>query len=111
PEVRVKVGQYYVFKEYGGMLNVTKVSGVPGSWINPSGNVAMARPTTPKPPAISVGSVVKIKQGARTYKGGKLLSFVYARKHKVKELSGNRAVVTFGGITVAAVNVRDLTLV
>lgn len=112
PKVRVKVGQYYVFKEYAGMINVTRVSGSPGSWINPSDNVTVTRPpVAPKPPAISVGSVVKIKQGARTYKGGKLLSFVYARKHKVKELSGNRAVVTFGGITVAAVNVRDLTLV
>jgi hypothetical protein len=35
---------------------------------------------------------------------------VYGRKHKVKELSGNRAVITYLGITVAAVNVKDLTL-
>jgi hypothetical protein len=62
-------------------------------------------------PTIKVGSTVKIKQGAKTYTGGKLASFVYSRKYKVKELIGNRAVVTYLGITVAAVNVKDLTLV
>ena len=31
--------------------------------------------------------------------------------HIVKELSGKRAVITYGGTVVAAVNVDDLTLV
>lgn len=61
--------------------------------------------------AIGVGSTVKIKAGAKTYTGGSLASFVYSRKYKVKELSGNRAVVTYLGIVVAAVNVKDLILV
>lgn len=60
---------------------------------------------------VKVGSTVKIKQGAKTYTGGKLASFVYGRKYKVKELKGDRAVVTYLGITVAAVNVKDLILV
>ena len=38
-------------------------------------------------------------------------SFVYSRDHIVKELSGKRAVITYGGTVVAAVNVDDLTLV
>lgn len=64
-----------------------------------------------KTSTIKVGSTVKIKKGAKTYDGKSLSSFVYSRKHKVKELKGNRAVITFLGITVAAVNVKDLTLV
>jgi hypothetical protein len=36
---------------------------------------------------------------------------VYSRNHKVKEISGDRAVITYLGITVAAVKVKDLTLV
>jgi hypothetical protein len=64
-----------------------------------------------KVPKIVKGSTVKIKSGAKTYTGGKLASFVYTRKYKVKELIGNRAVVTYLGITVAAVNVKDLILV
>lgn len=60
---------------------------------------------------IKVGSTVKIKSGAKTYDGKKLASFVYNRNHKVKELKGSRAVVTYSGIVVAAVNVKDLTFV
>lgn len=73
--------------------------------------LTVAKATTVAKPTIKVGSTVKIKQGAKTYTGGKLASFVYSRKYKVKELIGNRAVVTYLGITVAAVNVKDLTLV
>jgi hypothetical protein len=61
-------------------------------------------------PTIKVGSSVKLNKGAKTYDGKSLSSFVYGRKHKVKELKGNRAVITYLGITVAAVNVKDLTL-
>lgn len=60
---------------------------------------------------IKAGSVVRIKDGARDYNGRKLLSFVYKRNHVVKQLSGDRAVVTFAGIIVAAVNVADLEAV
>lgn len=65
-------------------------------------------PTTPK---ITVGSTVKLNKGAKTYTGGKLASFVYNRKHKVKQINGDRVVITYLGITVAAVNIKDLTLV
>lgn len=64
-----------------------------------------------KSPAINKGDTVKIKAGAKTYTGGSLANFVYTRKHKVKEVSGDRAVVTYLGIVVAAVNVKDLILV
>lgn len=61
-------------------------------------------------PKIAVGSTVKLNKGAKTYDGKSLASFVYGRKHKVKEINGNRAVITYLGVTVAAVNVKDLTL-
>ena len=64
----------------------------------------------PVAPSIKVGSTVKVKSGAKTYTGSKLASFVYNRKHKVKQISGNRVVITYLGITVAAVNINDLTL-
>ena len=60
---------------------------------------------------IKAGSVVRVKQGAKTYTGGGLASFVYSRDHVVSELNGDRAVITYGGVTVAAVRVSDLALV
>ena len=52
-----------------------------------------------------------VNSGAKDYNGGKLASFVFNRTHVVKELKGDRAVITYGGAIVAAVNVRDLTVV
>lgn len=75
-------------------------------WVNVSD---IAGATEEKPPAeITVGSVVRIKSGAKTYNGRGLASFVYNRDHVVMQLSGDRAVVTYTGIVVAAVNVADL---
>ena len=59
---------------------------------------------------IKVGSTVKLKKGAKTYNGESLASFVYDRKHKVSEISGNRVVITYNGEVVAAVKKSDLTL-
>lgn len=68
--------------------------------------------TTPTPaPAIKVGSTVRLKSGAKTYDGVSLADFVYKRSHIVSELSGDRAVIIYGGTVVAAVKVSDLTLV
>ncbi len=68
-------------------------------------------PAEPVAPAIKKGDTVKVKKGARTYDGKKLASFVYTRKHKVKEVKGNRIVITYYGIVVAAVNANDLEIV
>lgn len=46
----VTPGQYYVFNRFNGMVNVTKIPGQPGSWINPADNVAPA-PDPIIPPA------------------------------------------------------------
>ena len=69
-------------------------------------------PVDEKPaPAIKKGDTVKLKSGAETYDGKKLWSGVYKRKHKVKEVKGDRAVITYCGVTVAAVHTADLQLV
>lgn len=67
---------------------------------------------TPKVEVVTIkkGDTVKVTKGARDYNGKKLASFVYSRKHKVKEVKGDRVVITYGGITVAAVRMADLTL-
>jgi hypothetical protein len=64
-----------------------------------------------EPAGIKKGDTVKLKKGAKTYTGKSLASFVYKRKHKVKEVKADRAVITYAGIVVAAVNVADLTVV
>lgn len=57
---------------------------------------------------IKVGSKVMVNKGARTYNGGNLASFVFGRPHIVTELVGDRAVICYGNVVVAAVNVKDL---
>ena len=71
--------------------------------------LTVAKKTTT--PTIKVGSTVKVNSGAKTYDGKKLASFVYSRKHKVKELKGDRAVITYMGVTVCAISTKNLTLV
>lgn len=60
---------------------------------------------------IKTGSVVMVKGNATDYNGGSLASFVYERKHMVKEIKGDRAVIVYNGIVVAAVHVDNLLLV
>lgn len=60
---------------------------------------------------IKVGSIVRINPGATDYNGGSLASFVYSREHAVKEVNGDRVVITFNGTIVAAVKLSDLTYI
>lgn len=59
---------------------------------------------------ISVGSKVRVRNGARTYTGGSLASFVYSTTYNVIELKGDRAVIGIGTAVTAAVKLADLTL-
>ena len=68
-------------------------------------------PAAPKQPEITVGCGVRVKSGAKTYNGGNLASFVFNRTYIVKEIKSDRAVITYAGAIVAAVNVKDLTVV
>ena len=57
---------------------------------------------------IKVGDNVKVKEGASDYNGTKLASFVYKRIHQVLEVSGDRVVITYSGIVVAAMHKNNL---
>ena len=92
---------YHLIAEKGGGSNVY-------GWVDAAD--IYGAPSAPAAAKITEGSRVRLKQGAPTYTGGSLASYVYDRVHVVKEISGKRAVITFGNIVVAAVNVDDLTL-
>lgn len=74
--------------------------------------VAVEKAPTPAPePTIEVGSTVRVKSGAKTYDGRNLAPFVYNRDHKVSQINGDRAVITYCDIVIAAVKLSDLILV
>ena len=69
-----------------------------------------AAPTpTPAPveKKIAVGSKVKIKNGAKSYEGANMASYVYGKVYTVDDLKGDRAVLDKSGIC-TAFHVNDL---
>lgn len=62
----LKVGTYYEYKSYNGAINISKTSGVAGSWINPADNVKEEVKEAIKPsydyPQIKLGTAaVRVK--------------------------------------------------
>jgi hypothetical protein len=77
----------------------------------PVTTVATTAPTsTVAATGIQVGTKVKVRQGALTYSGGKVASFVYANTYPVSSFSGDRCVLDSTGIC-TPFNVKDLTVV
>lgn len=105
---KVQVGAFSVKANAEAMQKKLSAAGYSDAFITASSGTAA--PSAPAAAKITEGSRVRLKQGAPTYTGGSLASYVYDRVHVVKEISGKRAVITFGNIVVAAVNVDDLTL-
>lgn len=105
---KVQVGAFSVKANAEAMQKKLSAAGYSDAFITTSSGTAA--PSAPAAAKITEGSRVRLKQGAPTYTGGSLASYVYDRVHVVKEISGKRAVITFGNIVVAAVNVDDLTL-
>jgi len=60
--------------------------------------------------SIRVGSRVKVRNGAKTYTGGSLASFVYKTVYDVQQIDGNRVVIGLKGQVTAAVRLADLIL-
>lgn len=101
---KVQVGAFSKKANAEAMLAKLKAAGYSDAFITTgSGGTAAA--------SVKVGSKVRLKQGAKTYDGKSLASFVYNRDHIVKEISGDRVVITYGGVVVAAVKLSDLRLV
>ena len=100
---KVQVGAFSKKANAEAMLAKLKAAGYSDAFITTgSGGTATQE--------IKVGSSVRLNKGAKTYDGKSLASFVYNRDHGVKEISGDRAVITYGGVVVAAVKLSDLTL-
>ena len=66
---------------------------------------------SPVTTTIDEGDTVRLKEDAKDYDGHSLAGFVYKRNHVVKQLDGDRAVLTYGGDIVCAAKVSDLILV
>ncbi len=54
------------------------------------------------------GSSACVKTGADDYNGINLFDYVYDREYRISQIDGDRAVITFDGETVAAMNTSDL---
>lgn len=104
---RVQIGAYSVKANAEAQLAKVKESGFSGFVTTLSGKTVESENTK----GIKAGSVVMVKGNAQDYNGGSLASFVYERKHMVKEINGDRAVIVYNGIVVAAVHVDNLFLV
>lgn len=61
--------------------------------------------------ALAVGTKVKVNAGAKTYTGGRLMSFVYKNTYNVISIKGDRVVIGIGEAVTAAINKKDLTVV
>ena len=101
---RVQIGKYETKAEAEKQLAKVKEKGFSGFVTTLSGTVEPVK-------AIKAGSVAMLKGNAPDYNGKQLASFVYERKHMVKEINGDRAVIVYNGIVVAAVHVDNLFLV
>ncbi|MBE5922042.1 MAG: N-acetylmuramoyl-L-alanine amidase [Lachnospiraceae bacterium] len=104
---KVQVGAFKIKSNAEAMLKKVELVGF-DAFITTGGGLAVNNAATKK--EIEVGSSVMVKRGAKTYTGGSLADYVYTRKHKVSQLSGERAVITYNGVVVAAVKVSDLEL-
>lgn len=106
---RVQTGAFSVKENADRMLEKVKAAGF-DTFITTQGGQAVSSTSTPTR-EVTVGSTVRLKEGAKTYSGGSLASFVYERDHQVTQLNGDRAVISYNGTVVAAVRKNDLILV
>lgn len=83
--------------------------GVPKYWVKTQTSKPVEKPQADA--ALKVGDTVIVKRDSRTYDNRKLASFVYRREHKIKEIKGDRVVITYNGVVVAAIHKDNLTKV
>ncbi len=111
---------YQALAAYNGITNPSLIR--VGQKIKIPQTAQTSTPSTPTPkptpipapapsPTIKVGSIVRLNPGAKTYTGGSLAKYVYTRDYVVSQIKGDRVVITYNGVVVAAVKLSDLTLV
>lgn len=108
---KVQVGAYAQKANATAMLAKLKAAGFKDAMLTTQSGtpVSSNAATTTKP--LTVGSTVRVNAGAKTYTGGNIASFVYARNHTVHSINGERVVISYGGVIIAAINKKDLTVV
>ena len=95
---------YQVLAEYNGISNPNLI--YPGQVIRIPQEQKNEAPIVNN--EINVGDTVKVRYGAKDYNGVQLASFVYNRNHNVLEVNGDRVVITYGGVVVAAIHKNNL---
>lgn len=107
---RVQVGAYSQKGNADAMADKLKAAGF-DTYVTTAGGTQVATGSTPAPTkTIRVGSMVKVRSGAKTYTGGNLASFVYNTVYDVQQIDGNRVVIGLKGQVTAAVKLEDLIL-
>lgn len=109
---RVQVGAFAKKENAEDMAKKLKADGYEAIIVEAEGEAPKGEAPKVEPAKeIKVGSNVKMKGGTKTYTGGGIASWAMNRTYQVKQISGDRAVLTYGGVVFAAVNKKDLTLV
>ena len=100
---RVPAGDYKIYNESNGVVNITRDVNQPGWWINPSDNVAPA----PAMPSFAVGDTVAPNSADTTDYNG---THVHAwdSSYVISELVGDRAVLKVRGAVWAAMRTSDI---
>lgn len=102
---KVQVGAYSVKSNADAMAAKLKAAGY-NTYITTQSGTPAGQPSA----VIKVGSKVRVKQGAKTYTGGNLSSFVYNNVYDVIQINGDRVVIGKGTAVTAAVHKNDLIL-
>lgn len=104
---KVQVGAYSVKANADTMVKKIKTAGFDCFITTEVGEPVKEGNTTPVVKTVEVGSKVKVKNGAKSYTGGSVASFVYNGVYVVDELKGDRAVLDKKGIH-TPFNIKDL---
>lgn len=75
-----KSGNYFIFKEFNGMMNISKTSGRAGAWINPTDNKAIIAKTKP---ATSITTNTSNNTQTQTIKNNITQGANYVLKNKI----------------------------
>lgn len=112
---KVQVGAYSVKLNADNTLQKLKKQGYDAFITSKSGKAVSTSTsntkTTTSSKTLKVGSKVKVKNGAKTYEGKSLSSFVYSTTYDVIQINGNRVVIGKGKEVTAAIHKNNLILV
>lgn len=110
---RVQVGAYSQRGNADAMAAKLEAAGF-DTFVTTTGGTTVAAGSTPAAPTptptIKVGSKVKVRNGALTYSGGTVASFVYKNVYDVQQINGDRVVIGLNGKVTAAIRLADLIL-